>query len=105
MMIRKNGRSVPFHGGGLLSSVGAKRRKSWLLAACALAPLSLCLSEPALAQACGPLDGSGSVTCPPAANNYSTGITYNTANTPINLTLKPGPPAVQVIPDATVANA
>ena len=47
----------------LLSSVTVKRRKSWLLAASALvAPLSLGVSEPALAQCVGL--GTSTVTCP-----------------------------------------
>jgi type V secretory pathway adhesin AidA len=60
------------------------------MAASALAPLSLGVSEPALGQACGPLDASGSVTCTSVNNNYPSGINYSTANTPINLTLLPG---------------
>ena len=48
----------------LLSSVTVKRRKSWLLAASALASSLLGISGPALAAGeCGPLDASGSVTC------------------------------------------
>ena len=87
------------------SNVTVKRRKSWLLAASALASSSLGISGPALAaNECGPLVG-GSVTCPPAVNNYPTGISYTTGNTAINVTLQPGPPAVQVIANATVVNA
>ena len=78
----------------MLSSFEPKRRKSWLLAASALATLSLSLSEPALAQACGPLDASGSATCTSTGNPYPAGINYSTNNTPINVTLQPG---VQVI--------
>jgi hypothetical protein len=74
----------------VLSRVTAKRRKLWLMAASALAPLSLGASEPALAlNECGPLVG-GSVTCTSAGNPYPNGISYNTANTPINLTLSSG---------------
>ena len=58
----------------LLSSVTVKRRKSWLLAASALASSSLGISGPALAQACGPL--AVSVTCTSAGNNYPGGISY-----------------------------
>ena len=75
----------------MLSSFGAKRRISWLLAASALAPLSLCLSEPALAQCAGPAD---STICTLGGNPYATGINVNTNNTPITVTLQPG---VQVI--------
>ena len=58
--------------------------------------------SPALAlDECGALVG-GSATCTPAGNPYATGISYNTANTAINLTLLPG---VQVTTNATVANA
>jgi hypothetical protein len=83
------------------SSVAVKRRRFWLIATSALAPLSLGVSEPALAQ-CTPLDASGNATC--AAGNYTTPplppgtfpapITYDTNNglggTPINLTLQSG---------------
>jgi uncharacterized protein YhjY with autotransporter beta-barrel domain len=73
--------------------VAAKWPQFALLAASCLAPLSLGLSEPALAQ-CTPLDASGNATCTPAGNPYPTGINYNTNNglggTPINLTLLPG---------------
>jgi Ca2+-binding RTX toxin-like protein len=80
-------------------SVGAKRRKFWLMAASALAPLSLGVSEPALAQCTGSPD---SVTCPVAPQNNpysfgfagnpysplgSAGINVSTINTPIQVTL------------------
>ena len=82
----------------LVSSIGAIRRKSWLLAAAALAPLSLGISGPALA-ACTAVDAAGNATC--SAGNYTdTGaagtfpapITYNqaTPNTPLNVTLDSG---------------
>ena len=78
----------------LLSSVTVKRRKSWLLAASALASSSLGISGPALAQTeCGPpATLSGSVTCTSAGNPYPTGITYGqpTPNTPLNVTLNSG---------------
>src|SRR5262249_22899591 len=84
------------------SSVAAKCRKFWLMAAFCLAPLSLGVSEPALAlDECGPLVG-GSVTCTSAGNPYATGINYNTNNTPINVTLQSG---VQVIAAGGVVNA
>jgi hypothetical protein len=60
-------------------SVCAKRRKFWLMAATALAPLSLGLSEPALAQ-----------TFTTAGNDYPGGINVSTNQTPINVTLDPG---------------
>ena len=61
----------------VLSSITLKRRKSWLLAASALASSSLGISGPALAaNECGALAASGSVTCTSANNPYPTGITY-----------------------------
>jgi hypothetical protein len=77
--------------------ITSRRRKLGLLAASALAPLSLGLSEPALAaNECGPLDISGSVTCTLAGNNYTGGISYSspsptdlhvTLNSDVNVTL------------------
>ena len=68
---------------GVLTSVTVKRRKSWLLAASALAPLSLGISGPALAaNECGALDATGSVTCTSAGNPYPTGITYGRPGRP-----------------------
>jgi hypothetical protein len=59
-----------------LSSVTLKRRKSWLLAASALASSSLGISEPALAQnECGVLVG-GVATCTSTGNPFNSGITY-----------------------------
>ena len=60
----------------------------------ALAPLSLEVSEPALAlNECGALVG-GSATCTPALDPYATGIGYDTndglGGTPIILTLQSG---------------
>jgi hypothetical protein len=72
-----------------LSSITLKRRKSWLLAASALASSSLGILEPALAQnECGPLVG-GSVTCTSAGNNYPGGISYlqTTPATDLHVTL------------------
>jgi hypothetical protein len=60
--------------GVILASVGVRRRRLELLAASALMPLSLGVSEPALAQACGPL--MVNVTCTSAGNNYTGGISY-----------------------------
>ena len=71
----------------LLSSVTVKRRKSWLLAASALASSSLGISGPALAQCVGTPDN---VTCSPGGNPYASGINVNTSNTPIAVTLQPG---------------
>ena len=56
-----------------------------------------------MAQACGPLDASGSVTCPASGNPYAGGINYNTNNTPITVTLEPG--VTVAIPAGGVANA
>ena len=63
----------------LLSSVIVKRRKSWILAASALASSSLGISGPALAQCVGTPDN---VTCSPGGNPYASGINVNTVNTP-----------------------
>ena len=73
--------------GVMLASVGVRRRKSWLLAASCLAPLSLGISEPALAQCSGP---PGSTTCTLSGNPYSTGINVGNTGTPTNVTLEPG---------------
>ena len=51
----------------VLSSVTVKRRKSWLLAASALASLSLGISEPALAQTCTPVDNPSTSLLPSPA--------------------------------------
>ncbi len=71
----------------LLSSVTVKRRKSWLLAASALASSSLGVSGPALADnECGALVG-GSIICTSTTgigNPYANGIVYG---------LPPPPPA------------
>src|SRR5262249_7806297 len=72
----------------VLFGVTAKRRKYWLVAA--LVPLSLGLSEPALAQTCGPLDASGSVTCTTGGNPYAGGINYGNTGVPTTVTLQPG---------------
>src|SRR5262245_43302250 len=72
-------------------SVGAKR-KFWLMAATALAPLSLGVSEPALAQCAGP---ASNTVCNSGGNSYPTGINVDATNlvngfsTGINLTLQP----------------
>ena len=63
----------------VLSSVAAKRQKFELLAASCLMPLSLGLSEPALAQ---------TFTFP--AGNYPTGIGVNNPGAPTNVILDPG---------------
>jgi hypothetical protein len=59
----------------LLSGVTVKRRKSWLLAASALASSLLGLSGPALAQCVGTPDN---VTCSPGGNPYASGINVDT---------------------------
>src|SRR5215831_19777188 len=64
----------------VLSSVAAKRRKFELLAASCLVPLSLGVSEPALAQ-----------TFTPAGNDYPGGINVSAGPAqPISITLEPG---------------
>jgi hypothetical protein len=55
-------------------SVGAKRPKFELLAAFCLVPLSLGISEPALAQCSGPLDN---VKCTVTGNTYSSAVAGN----------------------------
>ena len=70
----------------VLSSVTAKRQKFWLMAASALAPLSLGISEPALAQCTGPADAT---ICTPTGNDYTSGINVGTGNTAINVKLLP----------------
>src|SRR5262245_16780481 len=68
-----------------LSRVTAKRRKFWLMAATALAPLSLGLSEPALA-ACS---GVFTVNC--TADTYTSPINVSAGPAqPISITLEPG---------------
>src|SRR5262245_27083826 len=59
--------------GGLSGGI-AKRRKFWLMAATALAPLSVGVSEPALAQCSGP---TSAVTCDANGNTYSSPIAGN----------------------------
>ena len=85
----------------MLTSVTAKRRKSWLIAASALGSASLAISEPALAaNECGALGAGGvpdSATCTFAGNPYPNGINYSTSNTPIFVALDPGPPPVNVV--------
>jgi hypothetical protein len=75
----------------LLSGVTVKRRKSWLLAASALASSLLGLSGPALAQCVGTPDN---VTCSPGGNPYASGINVDTndglGGSPIRLTLQSG---------------
>jgi hypothetical protein len=70
------------------SSVAVRRRKSWLLAASALASSSLGVSEPALAlDECGP----SPATCSPLLNPYATGINYTgSETTPLSVTLQSG---------------
>src|SRR5262245_26271843 len=75
-------------------SVRAKRRKCWLMAASALAPLSMGVSEPALAQV-GCSGTASNTVCTPIGNTYSSGINVDATNlvngfsTGINLTLQP----------------
>jgi hypothetical protein len=71
-----------------LSRVAAKRRQFELLAASCLVPLSLGLSEPALAQMCTPVANGGSLG---GANPTSTTCT-GTFNTNINFTGIATPP-------------
>jgi hypothetical protein len=63
----------------VLCGVAAKRRKFELLAALCLVPLSLGVSEPAVAQ-----------TFTTANNPYPNGISVTSTGTPLNVTLDPG---------------
>ena len=78
----------------LLSSVTVKRRKSWLLAASALASSSLGISGPALARTnARPLDASGNVTCTCTGNLTTTASPTarpRPAGHPLNVTLDSG---------------
>jgi Autotransporter beta-domain/Autochaperone Domain Type 1 len=70
-------------------------RKFWLMAASALAPLSLGVSEPALGQL-GCTGTPSDTVCTPAGNSYSSGISVDTTallngfTNPIKLTLTSG---------------
>src|SRR5262249_960987 len=61
------------------SNIGAKRRIFWLMAASALAPLSLGVSEPALAQV-GCVTANSITVCGPGGNNYTSGINADATN-------------------------
>ena len=81
----------------LLSSVIAKRRKFWLMTASALAPLSLGVSEPALAQSCSPVNTPGTLTAAQPSTmctgTFNSNITFNgpATGTPLlTVTLNPG---------------
>ena len=56
------------------SGVGAKCRKSWLIATCILTPLSLAMTEPVLAECAGPIND---VVCDVAGNTYSLPVSGN----------------------------
>src|SRR5262249_3607873 len=77
------------------SSIGAKRRKFWLMAASALAAVALGVSEPALAQV-GCAGSADNRICSPAGNSYTSGINVDATNllngftNPINLRLLSG---------------
>jgi outer membrane autotransporter protein len=81
-------RRVPF-------SAYAKRRKLWLMAASALAPISLGVSEPALGQV-GCAGTPSATVCTSLGNSYPTGINVDTTallngfTNPINLQLLSG---------------
>ena len=86
--------------GVMLASVGVRRRRLELLAASALVPLSLGVSEPALAE-CSAVDATGNATCtagtytdsvPQPPGTFPAPINYNqsTPNTPLNVTLNSG---------------
>ena len=86
------------------SSFTVKRRKSWLLAASALASSSLGISEPALAQTCTPVANPGNLTAAQPSTSctgtFNTNINFGGPTTPpppppgLTVTLQPG---VQVI--------
>jgi outer membrane autotransporter protein len=95
----------------VLSSVTAKRRKSWLLAASALASSSLGVSEPALAACIPPPGNYGfpgvNATC---TGSFNSNINYNTDNGaggfPINLRLDgTGAPVIVNSPGGNAVNA
>src|SRR6516225_6624025 len=86
----------------VLFGVTAKCRKFWLVAP--LVPLSLGLSEPALAQTCGALDATGSVTCTTVGNPYAGGINYGNTGVPTTVTLQQGV-RVFITPGSNVNNA
>ena len=75
-----------------------KRRKFWLMAASALAPLSLGISEPALAQTCTPVANPGNLTAAQPSTSctgtFNTNINFGGPTTPppplLTLTLEPG---------------
>ena len=72
-----------------LYRVAAKYRcASLVVGAAALSPLSLGVSEPALAGTCTPLDADGNATC--TAGTYTSNLNFGTNDTPINVTLEPG---------------
>src|SRR5262245_36201739 len=72
----------------VLSSVAAKCRKFWLVAA--LVPLSLGLSEPAVAQNCAPVANGGNFAASPNNSTVCTGP--GPFNTNINFGGPPSPP-------------
>jgi hypothetical protein len=72
-----------------------------IAAASLLAALSMGVSKVALAQTCGPLDASGSVTCTTGGNNYTSGINYGNTGVPTTVTLDPGV-VVNVTPGSNV---
>ncbi|HJY84903.1 MAG TPA: hypothetical protein VKK81_27950, partial [Candidatus Binatia bacterium] len=73
----------------VLSSIALKCRKFWLVAAASglcLVPLSLGLSEPALAQTCSPVANPGSFTAAQSSTvctgTFNTNINFGGPNTP-----------------------
>jgi hypothetical protein len=68
------------------SSIGAKRRKFELLAPSCLVPLTLGLSEPAVAQTCTPVANPGNLTAvnpsTSCTGTFSTNINFGGPTTP-----------------------
>src|SRR5215831_18892501 len=84
---------------GEVSGVMAKRRKYWLLAATALAPLSLGVSEPALAACSGVFTVNCTVDNSPNINVFAGPAQ------PISITLDPGVVVTPALPGVNAVNA
>src|SRR5262249_57588867 len=85
----------------VMSSVASKRRKFWLMAASALVPLSLGVSEPALA-ACTPPGGNS---MGGTADNYPNIKVFAGPAQPISITLDPGVVVTPPLPGVNAVNA
>jgi hypothetical protein len=81
------------------SSVGAKRRKLWLMAATALATSSLGVSGPALAACTGTFD----LVCP--ADTYTNINVFGGPSQALSITLDPGVVVTPPLPGVNAVNA